>query len=204
MESWRLSAQDVWRISDYDMRDLKTPIDGDVAQMSVPRLHRIHLVESCRYKALKLLQVEDNNAIWRNLGCDLQVRSSREVVQPRAFGRRQPFFEHVSHSLQSCVHGSVLKQRKALELRNGKNLSVNESLRGQDSRGATSRWASKRRGSFLRRGAFVQKHFSSCFPRALAGCGCRMRPRSEGIRVLASGHRASVKNCQRHRSDEQR
>ena len=48
MESWRLSAQDMRRVSDHKVRDIERPIDGDVARMSIPRVHRIQVVEGCR------------------------------------------------------------------------------------------------------------------------------------------------------------
>ena len=140
-------------------------------------------------KALKLIQVENNDAVRRDLGGNLQVRSGPKIVLSRFLGRRQPFFKHILYSLQRCVQSSNVKQRRALKLRGGKDLRVNEAWRGKNSRGPTSRWASKRRGSFMRLGAFVQKDYTSFCPRALAGCRCRMRPRGEGIGVLAGWHR---------------
>ena len=79
---------DVRKISDHDMRDFKKPLDSDVARRSVARDHLVQIGEGCRYEALKLLQVEDDDAIRRDLVSDLQIRSGREVMLARAFGRR--------------------------------------------------------------------------------------------------------------------
>ena len=124
MGSWRLSTQYVRRVSDDEVCDLKKPLDSDVARSSITREHWIQLCKSRRYKALELLLVEDDDAVRRDLGSDLLVRSSREVVLSRAFGRRQPFFEHVTHSFKCRVQSSGVKQRRALELRGGKDLRV--------------------------------------------------------------------------------
>ena len=61
---------------DDEMRDLEKPVDSDVARMSIPRVYQIQLVEGYRYKALELLQVDNDDAIRRNLGGNLQVRCS--------------------------------------------------------------------------------------------------------------------------------
>ena len=53
--SWRLSTENVLRVSGDEVRDLKKPLNSDFARMSIPRVHWIQLVEGCRYKALKLL-----------------------------------------------------------------------------------------------------------------------------------------------------
>ena len=107
------------RFSDDEVLDLKKPLDSDVAWSSITRVHWIQLSE-----ALKLVQVENDDAFRRDFGRYLQVRSSREIVLPRAFGRRLLFFKHVPLSLKGRVQGSGVKQRRVLEQRGGKDLRI--------------------------------------------------------------------------------
>ena len=129
--SWRLSAENVRGVSDDEVRDLKKPLDNDVARRSVPRVHWIQLVESCRYEAVKLFEIENDNAVCRDLDINLQVCCSREIVLPRALGRWQVFFERVPHLFKSSVIGSGVEQRGALELDGCEYLKVDERLRGK-------------------------------------------------------------------------
>ena len=91
------------------MRDLKEPLDSDVARRSIAREHWVQVGKGCRYEALKHLQVEDDDEVLRDLGSNLQVRSGREVVLARAFGRRQSFFEQITHSVEGRVQSSGVK-----------------------------------------------------------------------------------------------
>ena len=164
--------------------------DSDVARRSVAREHWVQIGEGCKYEALELLQVENDDAIRRDLGSYLQIRSGREVVLANAFGRRQSFFKQLAHSFEGRVQSSCVNERRAFELHCGNDLRIDKGCEGKGSRGTLSRGASKRRGASMRRGAFFQKDFDSFFSRAPASCRCWMRPGSEGIRVLAGGHRA--------------
>ena len=90
-------------VSDHEVGDFKESFNSDVAWCSVAREHRVQVGEGCRYEALELLQVEDDDAVRRDLGSNLQVSSSREVVLARALGRRQSVFEQVAHSFEGRV-----------------------------------------------------------------------------------------------------
>ena len=62
-------------VSDHKVRDFKKSLDSYVAGRSVAREHWVQIDEGCRYEALEIFQVENNDAIRRNIGSDLQVRS---------------------------------------------------------------------------------------------------------------------------------
>ena len=180
------------RVSDHEVRDFKKSLDSYVARRSVAREHWVQIDKGCRYGALELFQVENDYVIKIDLGSDLQVRSGREVVLARAFGRRQSFFKQIAHAFEGRVQSSCVKKRRALELHCGEGLRIDKGCEGEGSRGTLNRRASKRRGASMHRGTFVQEDLSSFRPRALASCRCRMCPGGEGIRVLAGagGHGA--------------
>ena len=178
------------RVSDHEVRDFKKPLGSYIARRSVACEHWVQINEGCRYEALELFQVENDDAIRRDLGSDLQVRSGREVVLARAFGRRQSFFKQVAHSFEGRVQSSCVKKGKAFKLHCGQDLRIDKACEGENSRGTLSRGAYKRRGASMHRGTFVQEDFGGFRPRALTSCRCRMLPGGEGIRVLAVGHGA--------------
>ena len=81
------------RVSDYEVRYFNKSLDSYVSRSSVARKYWVQFDKGCRYEALDLFQVENDYAIRMDLGSDLQVRSGRKVVLPRAYGRRQSFFK---------------------------------------------------------------------------------------------------------------
>ena len=121
------------RVSDDEVREFKNPLDSDVARRSVAREHLIQIGEGCRYKSLELLQVENDDAIWRDLGSDLQVCSGREVVLAKAFGRRQSFFNQVAHSFEGRAQSSCVKKMRALELHFGDDLRIDKGCKEEGS-----------------------------------------------------------------------
>ena len=145
--SWGLSTQDVRRISDHEVREFEKPIHSDVARSGISRENWVQLGEGCRYETLKLLQIQDDDAVRRNFGSDLQVFGSREVMLAWAFGRWQSLFKQVAHSFKGRVQSSCVKKRQALELHCCKHLRANKRRKG--SRGALSRGACERRGVSL-------------------------------------------------------
>ena len=114
------------RVSDHEVRHFKKPLDSNVARRSVASEHWVQIDKGCRYEALELFQVENDYAIRKDLGSDLQVRSVREVVLARAFGRRQSFFKQIAYSFEGRMQSSCVKKRRALELHCGEDLRIDK------------------------------------------------------------------------------
>ena len=127
------------RVSDNEVRDFKNPLDSYVARRSVAREHWVQIDKGCRYEAQELFHVEIDYTIERDLGCDLQVSSGRDVVLARAFGRQQSFFKQIAHSFEGRVQSSCVKKRRALELHCFEDLRIDKGCEGEGSRRASKR-----------------------------------------------------------------